>query len=424
MMPIPGARDMFSLEPEVIQLNHGSYGAVPIEVQERQARLRTEMERAPDRFFARLPARLARARERVAAFLNTSGAAFVANTTEGITVALESVPLGVWDEILYTDHVYAAVERALRRRAGETGATLVKVKLGDDPVEALLGGVTARTRLAVFDHVSSSAARLLPVERLVKELATRDVVTLVDGAHAPGMLTVDLEAIGADFWVGNLHKWAFAPRPTAILHVAPHWRERVRPLIVSYGEGFPEAVEWQGTRDYTALLAAPYGLDMLERLGLERVRAHNVALAAYGQRVVAEALHAADLCADASAGDVPGVDGRCSASMRVDGPCSASMRVDGPCAADGRLEPAQVAGSCSQGSRGYPGVPMRMIRLASGLGGTKAQADALCQEVLDHLGCQIKIDPGGLLRLSAQIYNRTADYDHLADRLPAVLGRI
>ncbi|MFI6599466.1 aminotransferase class V-fold PLP-dependent enzyme [Nonomuraea sp. NPDC050536] len=371
MTPIPGAREMFSLEPEVIQLNHGSYGAVPIEVQERQSWLRAEMERAPDLFFARLPARLGRARERVAAFLNTSGAAFVANATEGVAVALESVPLGVRDEVLYTDHVYAAVEHALRRRAAETGAKLVKVGLGDDPVEALLGGVTTRTRLAVFDHISSSAARLLPVERLVKEFAARDVVTLVDGAHAPGILEVDLEAIGADFWVGNLHKWAFAPRPAAVLHVAPHWRERVRPLIVSYGEGFPEAVEWQGTRDYTAMLAAPYGLDLLEWLGPERVRGHNAALAAYGQRVVAEALDAASLCVDAPPGD--------------------------------------------------PRLPMRVVRLAAGLGRTKAQADALCEQVRDRLGCQIKIDPGGLLRLSAQIYNQTTDYDRLAAGLPALL---
>ncbi|WP_217708662.1 aminotransferase class V-fold PLP-dependent enzyme [Nonomuraea rhodomycinica] len=379
--PIPGARELFSLDPEVIQLNHGSYGAVPVEVQERQAELRAEMERMPDRFFARLPARLAAARERVAAFLNSSGAAFVANATEGVAVALESVPLAAGDEILYTDHGYAAVERALRRRAGESGARLVRVALGDDPVTAVLGGVGARTRVAVLDHVSSAGARLLPVARLAGELAARDVVTVVDGAHASGMLPVDLDAVNADFWVGNLHKWAFAPRPAALLHVAPRWRGRVRPLVVSYGEGFPDAVEFQGTRDYTALLAAPYGLDLLERLGLERVRAHNTALAAYGQRVVAESLHEAGLCADA-----PGT----------------------------REE-------CSQTDVGHPGVPMRVVRLASGLGPTKAEADALCAEILDRLGCQIKIEPVGLLRLSAQIYNTPEDYDRLAAGLPAVL---
>ncbi|MBN6054591.1 aminotransferase class V-fold PLP-dependent enzyme, partial [Nonomuraea sp. RK-328] len=373
MTPIPGAREMFSLDPGVIQLNHGSYGAVPVEVQQRQSELRAEMERAPDRFFSRLPARLAVARDRVAAFLNSSGAAFVSNATEGVAVALETVPLAEGDEILYTDHGYAAVERALRRRAGESGARLVKVVLGDDPVAAVLGGVTARTRLAVLDHVSSAGARLLPVGRLAGELAARDVVTVVDGAHAPGMLPVDLDAVNADFWVGNLHKWAFAPRSAALLHVAPRWRSRVRPLVVSYGEGFPDAVEFQGTRDYTAMLAAPYGLAVLERLGLERVRSYNTALAAHGQRVVAEALHEAGLCADAPQ------------------------------------------------TTGYPGVPMRVVRLASGLGTTKAEADALCAEILDRLGCQIKIEPVGLLRLSAQIYNTPEDYDRLAAGLPAVL---
>ncbi len=137
------------------------------------------------------------------------------------------------------------------------------------------------------------------------------------------------------------------------------------------------------------MLAAPYGLDVLERLGLERVRGHNAALAACGQRVVAEALHAAGLCADASPGSAQAAD---------------SSRSRSP----------QTASSCSQARTGHPDVPMRVVRLAAGLGGTKAQADALCEEVLDRLGCQIKIDPGGLLRLSAHIYNRTDDYDRLA----------
>ncbi|MEV0584215.1 aminotransferase class V-fold PLP-dependent enzyme [Nonomuraea sp. NPDC050310] len=366
IVPLPGARELFSLDPEIVQLNHGSFGAVPIEVQQAQRRWRDELERAPDRFFARLPGRLAEARGRIAAFLGTGGGALVANATEGVAVALGSIPVRPGDEIIHTDHGYAAVELALRRHAAETGAVLVRAELGADPVAAITGAVTERTRIAVFDHVSSSAARLLPVARLVKELAAREVVTVVDGAHAPGMLPLDLDALGADFWVGNLHKWAFAPRPAAMLAVAPHWRERVRPLVVSYGEGYPAAVEWRGTGDYSSWLAAPEGLAVLERLGIERVRAHNQALAAYGQRVLAEAL----------AGEaVPG----------------------------------------------WPGVPMRVVRLGPGLGTTRAEADALGELVLDRLGYQIKIEPGGLLRLSAQIYNTTADYDRLAERLPALL---
>jgi isopenicillin-N epimerase len=219
--------------------------------------------------------------------------------------------------------------------------------------------------LAIVDHVTSPTARLLPVARVTAALHELGVTVYVDGAHAPGMLPVEVSAIGADFWVGNLHKWAFAPRPTAAFVVTPQWRERVVPLVVSWEQeaGFPAAVEFGGTLDYTAWLAAPTGVHLLRTLGPERLRQHNVSLAEYGQRVVGAALG---------------------------------------------LEPAQLP------LRGSP-VSMRLIPLPDHLD------EAAARDLHRRLAAEHRIEvaltawPGGrALRVSAQVYNRPADYDRLA----------
>jgi isopenicillin-N epimerase len=187
------------------------------------------------------------------------------------------------------------------------------------------------------------------------------------------MLPVDVSAIGADFWVGNLHKWGFAPRGTALLAVAPAWRRRIDPLVVSWDhdQGFPASVEFQGTVDYTPWLAAPAGLFVLRTLGVDAVRAHNAALAAYGQAVVGEAL---------GVGDLP--------------------------------EP------------GDPSVSMRIVPLPAGLATTYPEAHALRQHVADKLAVETAINAWGgrgWLRLSAQVYNHPDEYDRLAEHLPALL---
>ncbi|WP_405150919.1 aminotransferase class V-fold PLP-dependent enzyme [Sphaerisporangium sp. NBC_01403] len=375
--------DDFSLDPSITHLNHGSFGAVPHQVRERQDELRREVELNPDVFFATVLDRIAKARNEVAAFLGCEpdGMAFVSNVTEGVAVALNSVPLAPGDEILIGDHVYGAVEIAVRRGAERAGAQVVKLALpgredgewsGEQAAEAFLGAVTPRTKVAVFDHVTSATARLLPVARLVEGFRALGVVTIVDGAHAPGMLEVDLGELGADFWTGNLHKWAFAPRPSGVLAVAPAWRERVEPLIASFyqGDGFPRSVEFQGTRDYTAWLAAPYGPRLLGDLGAHAVRARNAALVARGQEIVAE---------------VTGL---------------APWRAD-------------------------PELSMRILRLPGGMGETHARAEALSAEIFRRTGCRaaVRAWPGtGLLRLSAQVYNREEDYERLATGLRAMFA--
>jgi isopenicillin-N epimerase len=355
---------------------------VPIGVQRAQQRLRDEMEANPVRFLARgLTDRVAHARRHLAAFLGADpeGSALVGNTTSAVSIVLGSLGLGRGDEIITTDHGYGAVRIAVDATCARTGAVHRVVALplapGDDEVVAAVGGaVTDRTRLVIVDQITSPTARLFPVARVAAALRPTGVPVLVDAAHVPGQVPVDVSAIGADFWVGNLHKWAYAPRGTALFAVAPRWRDRIRPLVVSWEHdtGFPGRFEWQGSLDYTPWLAAPVGLFTLRTLGVDAVRSHNAALAAYGQRVVAEALAARD------------------------------------------LPPAA------------PGLAMRLVPLPAGLVPDKPAATALRNRIADEIGVEVGVDAShgrGLLRLCAQVYNRADEYDRLADRLPAVLKR-
>lgn len=385
--PIPGARLLFSLDPAVSYLNHGSFGAVPISVQRTQQRLRDETEANPLKFFVQgLHDRIQHTRRHLAAFLGADpdGSALVPNTTAGVSLILQSVALGPGDEVLLTDHAYGAVALAARRQCRRAGATARTVALPlDAPDAEVVSRVRnalrpGRTRLLIVDQLTSPTAKALPVAAIAASAREHDIPVLVDAAHAPGMLPVDVAAIGADFWVGNLHKWAFAPRGTALLAVAPAWRRRIDPLVVSWqqDEGFPSAVEFQGTVDYTAWLSAPAGLFVLRTLGADTVREHNAALAAYGQRVVGAALG---------------------------------------------LEPADLP------DPGAPAASMRIVPLPAGLATTVPEAHALRQHIADKLGVETAINAWGgrgWLRLSAQVYNRPEEYEHLAERLPQLLTAV
>jgi isopenicillin-N epimerase len=375
-------RECFSLDPAVVHLNHGSFGAVPLSVQRAQQRLRDEMEANPLRFFAGgLLDRIAHTRRHLATFLGADpdGSALVGNASTGVALVLGSLDLRAGDEIVTTEHGYGAVRLAVDAACSRTGAVHRTVPLSltptdDEVVAAITGAVTGRTRLVIVDQVASPTARLFPVARVVGSLRPAGVPVLIDAAHVPGQLPVDVADIGADFWVGNLHKWAYAPRGTAVLAVAPAWRERIRPLVVSWEQeaGFPARVESQGTLDYTPWLAAPSGLFTLRTLGVEAVRTHNAALGDYGQRVVA-----------------------------------ASLGVDAPA--------------------GAPGLAMRIVPLPMGLASDLAAATELRQRIADELGFEVAVNAfrgQGLLRLSAQVYNRTEDYDRLAERLPAFLAAL
>src|SRR5689334_10824551 len=262
--------DLFPLDPDMAYLNHGAFGVVPVPVQRAQQRLRDEMESNPTAFFTRgLYDRLAHTRRHIASFLGADpdGCALVPNASAVTQIVFNTLGLSAGDEVLLTTHGYGAVRLA----AGRLGLRVVDahfpVGATDDEVVAAIATAVnpGRTRLAIVDHVTSPTAMVLPVARIVAAMRERGVPVMIDGAHVPGMLPVDVSAIGADFWVGNAHKWAFAPRPTALLVVARQHRDRVQPLVVSWQqpEGFPSAVEYGGTLDYTAWLAAPTGLHFL-----------------------------------------------------------------------------------------------------------------------------------------------------------------
>lgn len=386
--PIPGARLLFSLDAATAYLNHGSFGAVPIGVQRAQQRLRDEIERNPMSFFMPpgLTDRIVHTRRHLASFLGADpdGSALVPNTTAAVSLVLQSVRLTSGDEVLLTDHGYGSNDLAVRRQCRRVGASArtVALPLGASDAEVVSRIRSAlrpgRTKLLIVDQLTSPTAMVLPVREIAAAARAHEIPVLVDAAHVPGMLPVNVDRIGADFWVGNLHKWAYAPRGTALLAVAPAWRRQVEPLVVSWEQdaGYPLAVEFQGTADYTPWLAAPAGLFTLRTLGVEAVRTHNAALAAYGQRVVGAALG---------------------------------------------LAPTELPGP------GAPEAAMRILPLPSGVATTQPEAHAVRQQIADKLATEVAINAWGgrgWLRLSAQVYNRAEEFDLLAERLPPLLASL
>ncbi|GAA4247892.1 aminotransferase class V-fold PLP-dependent enzyme [Dactylosporangium darangshiense] len=381
--PLPGARLLFSHDAAVAHLNHGAFGMVPIAVQRAQQRLREEMDANPHRFFAvGLEERIAHVRRHLAAFVGADpdGTALVENATTGTSIVLGSLGLGTEDEIVTTDHGYGAVDLAVAATCRRTGAVhrVARVPLvADDAtiVAAVVESITARTRLVIVDHITAATARVFPVQGIVEAVRARwgeRVAIHVDAAHVPGNLDPAVGELGADFWTGNLHKWAFAPRGTALLSVAPAWRERIRPLVLSWHveASFPDSLEWVGSHDYTSWLAAPTGLFVLRSLGVALVRRHNAALAEHGRRVVADAIGA----------EVPAATG----------------------------------------------LPMALIPLPAGVAADPAAATALRRRISDELAAEVGLSAWrgrGYLRLSAHVYNRPEDYQRLAEGLPKLLIR-
>lgn len=261
--------DRWTLDPEVIHLNHGSFGATPRVVQEQQSELRGRMERDPMRFFLReYDALIDASRVALAAFVNADpdGLVFVDNATSAVNAVLRSLDFEPGDEIVITNHGYNACNNAARYVAERAGARVAVANVPfpaaseDAVLEAILAALTPRTRIAVIDHVTSPTALIFPIERIVRELDRRGVDTLVDGAHALGMLPLDLDRLGAAYYTANAHKWLCAPKGAAFLNVRADRRHRVRPLVISHGANAPGRgrgrlcveFDWTGTRDASA----------------------------------------------------------------------------------------------------------------------------------------------------------------------------
>lgn len=285
-------REHWLLDPAYTYLNHGTVGAPPRRVLEKQQALRDEIERQPARFMLReltgrqLPpwrteSRIREAAGSVAGFLGSRSEdlVFVPNVTTGLNAVLRSIPFAPGDDIVMSDLAYGAIALAAGFATRERGAMLRTVEMPypvrdpDDIVEAIVSALTPRTKLAVVDHITALTALVLPVTSIVAECHARGVPVLIDGAHAPGSLALDIPSIGADWYVANLHKWAHAPRPCGILWAAPDRQRDLHHPVVSwgFGQGFREEFEWNGTSDPTSCLAAPEGIALLREWGFDAV---------------------------------------------------------------------------------------------------------------------------------------------------------
>ena len=315
----------WTLDPSITFLNHGSFGATPRVVLAKQDEFRAQMEREPVRFFVReLEPLLDDARRVLAEFLGAEaeGLAFVPNATAGVNAVLRSLDLDKFDELLVTSQEYNACRNALAYVAGIAGAKVTVVELPfpiespDVVVERILARVSERTRLFIIDHITSQTALIFPVERIVKELADRGIDTLVDGAHAPGFLPLDLRELRAAYYAGNLHKWVCAPKGAAFLYVRENRRRSIHPVAISHGANstrkdrsrFLLEFDWTGTFDPSAWLCIPAALEFMDSHGgWPEVMRRNRELALLARDILCDALQIAKPAPDAMLGAMAAV---------------------------------------------------------------------------------------------------------------------
>ena len=317
-------RSHWLLEDGLAFLNHGSFGACPRIVVEEQSRLRTEMERNPVRFLWReIEGRLDEARSELASFVGADAEelAFVPNATTAVNSVLRSLELQPGDELIATDHGYNACGNILAECARRTGAKVITASIPfpiaeqEQALAAILDAVTPRTRLVLVDHVTSPTALVLPVESIIRELEPRGIAVFVDGAHAPGMLPLDLRALRPSYYTGNLHKWVCAPRGAGFIFVRHDRQHGVHPATISHGYNTPRAgrspfhdeFDWQGTLDVTAWLTVPTAIRFCESLlpgGWPALMQHNHELALTARRILCERLHIEPPYPDAMTGSM------------------------------------------------------------------------------------------------------------------------
>ena len=371
--------EAFGLDPDILHLNHGSFGVAPVVVRCAAAAWRERAERNPHRF-NRVEVRglVAAAREHAAWFLGVdpSRAAWVRNVSEGVSAVLGSLELRTGDELVISTHGYGAVRKALNHHAARAGARIVEAAFSvgardDVIVSAYAAACSRRTRLVVIDRITSPTATVLPVAAVAAAVTGTGASVLVDAAHAPGQLPDDIAALGVDHWIGNLHKWAYAPRGSAILWSRPG--VRVTPTVLSWQleDGYAASFDHPGTWDYAGWLAAADGLAYWEALGGWNAVARLADLVADGQKRVADALGVA-------------------------------------------LERLPVT----------PAPAMRLVPLPDGALTSPEQVNPF-YEALSWQRVEVApiyFDGAGYLRIAAAPYNTPDDYDRLADTVRDLLG--
>jgi len=390
-------RRYWQLDPDVVFLNHGSFGACPIPVLETQAALRERLERQPLQFFARdLQGLKDPAREALARFVGVDAddLAFVPNATTGVNTVLRSLELAPGDELLTTNHEYNACRNALDYVASRSRARVVvahvpfPIPSPSAVVESVMAFVTERTRLALLDHVTSLTGMVMPIDELVSRLSREGVDTLVDGAHAPGMLELDIGAIAPAYYTGNCHKWLCSPKGAALLYVRKDLQERTRPLSISHGANavvedrsrYRMEFDWTGTDDPTACLSVPSALEFMGSLypgGWTELRERNRGLALEARSLLCEKLKLRPACPDEMIGTL--------ASIPL---------------ADGKYDFSTTA----------------------------LAFDPIEQALRNEYGIEVPVmacpdGPAPILRIAAQAYNCIEEYEYLADALLALRDR-
>lgn len=392
-------------EPGMAFLNHGSFGGCPKQVLEAQTEFRARMEAEPVRFFVeQLQSLMDETRDAVAGFVDCDwdSLAFLPNATTGVAVALENSGLRPGDEILVNDHEYPACLNNVRRIASRTGAKVVKVTLpwplpASDPrqsiVDAILAGISPKTKVALVSHVTSPSALVLPIEQLLPAFKQRGILTIVDGAHAPGMIEgLSIRRLDPDFYTANCHKWVCSPKGSAFLYVRKGLRDGVRPLVLSNNAESPKPnrsqflteFDYIGTSDYSAILSIPAAIRAMEGFlpgGFSALMRRNRELALRARSLINESFGNSALVPEDMVGSI------------------AAM-----------LLPARPDGAPP--STRPP---------------TSRYGDPLQERLIDTWRIQVPVwgvpgTPQRLLRISAQLYNSLEQYEYLLEALKHELG--
>ncbi|MCT7968229.1 aminotransferase class V-fold PLP-dependent enzyme [Laspinema sp. D1] len=376
----------WSLDPQIIFLNHGSFGACPFPVLKAQEQARQQLEQEPVRFFVReFEPLLDQAREQLAQFVGVDGRdlVFVPNATTGVNSVLRSLRFNPGDELLTTDHEYNASRNALEFVADRADARIVvapvpfPIASKQEIVDAVMGRVTEKTKLVLLDHISSQTGLIFPIEEIIQQLSQYGIETLIDGAHAPGMLPLNLSEIGATYYTGNCHKWLSAPKGAAFLYVRGSRQQQIRPLTISHGANssrtdksrFQLEFDWTGTGDPSAYLSVPAAIQFMGSLlpgGWSELISRNHKLV----------LSARQMLCDTLGVEIPA--------------------------------PSDMIGS------------MACIPIPDG------SADELHDELFDRHQIELQVmpwpkSPQRVIRISAQIYNNFEQYQQLAGVLKQVL---
>jgi len=310
--PPADLRRLFLLRPDVVFLNHGSFGACPASVFDAYQRWQLELERQPVEFLHyRFKDLMRGAREALAGFLGVDAddVVYVPNVTTGLNIVARSLALRPGDDVVTTDHEYGALDRTWRFICERRGARYVQVRLPlplespDEVVDAIWAQVTAKTRVLFCSHITSPTALIFPVETLVRRAREAGIVTVIDGAHAPGQIPLDLGALGADFYGGNCHKWMCAPKGSGFLYARREMQSLLEPLVVSWGwpSSFVDEQQRQGTRDIAAFLSTPAAIDFLRQHNWPAVQQACHALARTARSALEAESGLPPLSADAAA---------------------------------------------------------------------------------------------------------------------------